>query len=180
MPPTLALGPNRHCASVEAAVARTTRCRAHEGTLEVGRSISGKPMLQSRINRHGRELVVTLECAHVLPVCITLRVLCRLVPYLVGSVLDCFRPVIDFAVPPSHPDLHTAAVAAFMMSTCALQHYALHFLAEARALQLSVDNKPFKSLEEPQLFTRKFTGKLYDVSTLPPCLRPCKSSWPTS
>jgi len=52
------------------------------------------------------------------------------VPYLVGSVLDCFRPVIDFAVPPSHPDLHTSAVAAFMMSTCALQHYALHFLAE--------------------------------------------------
>ena len=57
----------------------------------------------------------------------------RLVAYLVGSVMDCFRPVIDFAVPPSHPDLHTAAVAAFMMSTCALQHYALHFLAEARA-----------------------------------------------
>ena len=50
-----------------------------------------------------------------------------------GSVLDCFRPVIDFAVPPSHPDLHTGAVAAFMMSSCALQHYALHFLAEARA-----------------------------------------------
>ena len=61
---------------------------------------------------------------------LALRVLCRLIPYLVGSVLDCFRPVIDFAVPPSHPDLHTAAVAAFMMSTCTLQHFALHFLAE--------------------------------------------------
>ena len=63
-------------------------------------------------------------------ICAVLRMLRRLVPYLVGSVLDCFRPVIDFAVPPSHPDLHTSAVAAFMMSTCALQHYALHFLAE--------------------------------------------------
>jgi len=65
--------------------------------------------------------MLTIAVLHTLP---------RLVPYLVGSVLDCFRPVIDFAVPPSHPDLHTSAVAAFMMSTCALQHYALHFFAE--------------------------------------------------
>ena len=52
---------------------------------------------------------------------------------MLGAVLDCFRPVSGFVVPPRHPELHAAAVQQFSGATCVLQHYTLQFLAEVCA-----------------------------------------------
>ena len=76
----------------------------------------------------------------------------RLVRHLVGAVLDCFRPVIDFVLPPRHPELHTAAVTALSQTTSVLQHYALHFLAEVTfTTQLILLGRPCISPPFPAL-----------------------------
>ena len=51
---------------------------------------------------------------------------------MLGALLDCFRPVAAFVTAPRQPELHTAALTAFVKSTCVLQHYVLQFLSEVR------------------------------------------------